>query len=58
MSRRAQALVYRLADYKDVKREAASIDRELSAKTMPQDAPWPGGDVDLFKSWSATGMQP
>jgi hypothetical protein len=40
----------------DVRRNAAHIYERLSEKSMPEDGPWPDGDIAKFKQWMDDGM--
>ena len=47
-----------LSDYGDVKRNAMQIYFRLSAKSMPCDQAWSDNDLNTFKHWIDSGMQP
>ena len=47
-----------LSSYEDVKKHAQAIYGRLSAKTMPCDGPWSDKQVQKFKEWTESGMEP
>jgi len=47
-----------LSSYDSVRRKAEDIYQQLSSKEMPCDKPWPESNIELFKSWKDSGMQP
>jgi hypothetical protein len=50
--------VFDLWDYEDVKAEAENILVRLVDRTMPCDAPWDAGRIELFRVWICEGCQP
>ena len=42
--------------YDDVRANAGPILEEVSSGSMPCDAPWPSGQVDLLRRWVEGGM--
>lgn len=47
-----------LASFEDVKKRASDIYKRLAAKDMPCDKPWSAADIEKFKRWIESGMQP
>jgi hypothetical protein len=47
-----------LASYEAVKKHAREIHARLSAKEMPCDAPWTTSNIERFKDWMESGMDP
>jgi hypothetical protein len=47
-----------LAAYDDVRANADQILGAVSAGAMPCDGAWPAEQVELFRRWTQTGMQP
>jgi len=47
-----------LSSYEDVKKRAQHIYARLSAKEMPCDGPWAEQNVQKFKAWMQSGMEP
>jgi hypothetical protein len=47
-----------LSSYADVRANADKILDKLAAGTMPCDGAWPESQVELFRRWTQTGMQP
>ncbi len=47
-----------LASYEGVKKHARDIHARLSAKEMPCDGPWSAKNIERFKEWIETGMEP
>ena len=53
-----RALLLYLSSYRDVRQFAQVIYTRLSAKEMPCDGPWSENNVQKFKDWMETGMEP
>ncbi len=47
-----------LSSYEDVKKHVQDIYARLSAKEMPCDGPWNENNVQRFKKWMESGMEP
>lgn len=47
-----------LSSYEDVKKRAQHIYTRLSAKEMPCDGPWSENNVQKFKDWVESSMEP
>ena len=47
-----------LAQYEDVKANAASILERVSDGSMPCDIPWSTDQIDLFSRWMEEGYSP
>ncbi len=47
-----------LSSYEDVKKRVQDIYARLSAKEMPCDEPWSENNVQRFKEWMESGMDP
>ena len=47
-----------LSSYGDVKKHAQDIYIRLSAKEMPCDGPWRAENIERFKEWIESGMEP
>ena len=42
----------------DVRAHAAGILQRLQDGSMPCDGAWPAGQIDVFRRWTESGMQP
>lgn len=58
MDRESMSGHFDLAVYDDVRANADSILDTLAAGAMPCDGAWPAEQVELFRRWVQTGMQP
>jgi hypothetical protein len=47
-----------LSSYESVKKHVQDIYARLSAKEMPCDEPWSENNVQRFKEWMQSGMEP
>jgi len=47
-----------LSSYEGVKKRAQAIYARLSAKEMPCDGPWSDGNLQIFKKWMESGVEP
>jgi hypothetical protein len=47
-----------LSSYEDVKKHAQDIYARLSAKEMPCDGSWRADNIERFKEWMESGMEP
>ena len=47
-----------ISSYEEVKAHAQDIYHRLLAKEMPCDQPWEESQIEKFKEWMDSGMQP
>ncbi len=47
-----------LSSYEEVKKRAQAIYARLSSKQMPCDGPWSDSQMQKFKEWMESGMEP
>ena len=56
--RAAMNWAFDLGSYDDVRAHAETILGRLAAGEMPCDGAWPAEQVEVFRQWAQTGMQP
>jgi CDGSH-type Zn-finger protein/truncated hemoglobin YjbI len=56
--RQSMSFAFDLSSYDDVRAHAGDILAHLTDGSMPCDAPWPSGQIDVFRRWTESGYQP
>jgi len=55
---RAMSSSFDLSSYDDVRANAEPIYERLADGTMPCYGPWPSKNIELFRTWMASGFAP